>query len=194
MIVYSILNQHNGKRYIGFTSQGLNRRRSSHLSKLRRNRHDNLHLQRAWNRGDRYLLWTILEVCHSLEEVKLSEVKWIAHYNTTNRSIGYNLTQGGDGCIPTEETRMKISVAGRGRTMPPRKPEHTAKIAAAHRGKKLTPEHIDSIVASRLGKSHSLESRSKMSTGRMGIVPWNKGKKLSPEHRARIGASNRGRL
>lgn len=132
MIVYSVLNQHNGKRYIGYTTKGLSSRRSRHLRELKGNRHKNCHLQSTWNRGDRYLLWTILEVCQSLEEVKAAEIKWIAHYNTTDDSIGYNLTFGGEGnSMPTPASRAKMSARKMGHIT---SPETRQKISAAKKG------------------------------------------------------------
>lgn len=173
MIVYSILNQHTGKRYIGYTTQGLVKRRDRHLSKLRRDSHHNAHLQSAWNQGDRYLLWIILEVCSSVEEVKTAETKWIAHYNTTDNQLGYNLTHGGDGVIPTIESRRKLSAARAGKKMSPLTPEHRAKISAALKGRKHSPERIAAHVGMK-GRRHTEETRAKIGAKSKGRIPWNK--------------------
>ena len=175
MIVYSMLNQHNGKRYIGYTTQGLKSRRTRHLQQLKNGQHKNQHLQKMWNRGDRYLLWSILEVCSTIEEVTSAEMKWIAHHNTTNPSVGYNLTGGGDGAgIMLQATRDKISSSMMGHRTTP---DTRAKLSVAHKGKSLTPSH-----------------RNKLSRVHKGQVPWNKGKSLTPEHRARIGESKKGQV
>lgn len=176
MIVYSILNQHNGKRYIGYTTQGLKQRRSGHLRQLRHNRHHNSYLQRTWNRGDRYLLWTILEVCSSLEEVKTAEIKWIAHYNTTDPSIGYNLTYGGDGASHTPEGRTKVSVTMMG-----------------HEVTKETRQKIRDGKVGKKRKPFTSEHRTNMSLaqkiGQKGINTWSKGRPFTPEHRANLSAA-----
>lgn len=158
MIVYSILNQHSGKRYIGYTTKGLKKRRHEHLSKLKCNRHVNAHLQSAWNRGDRYLLWIVLEVCSTIKDAKTAELVWIAHYNTTDNRYGYNLTHGGEGGIPTQEVRDKIGSANRGR-IPTQ--ETRQKMSESHKGKRTRP--------------CPPETRAKMSAANKGQVPWNKG-------------------
>lgn len=142
-----MLNQHNGKRYIGLTAGNFAKRRNIHLSCLKSNRHINAHLQSAWNQGDRYLLWTILEVCSTIEELKDAEVKWIAYYNTTDKTRGYNLTNGGDGLNMLPETRAKISATKTGTTL---SEEHKQNISAGKKGKKrkpFTPEHRAKISA-----------------------------------------------
>lgn len=163
MIVYSILNQHNGKRYIGFTTKGLKKRRIDHLSDLKYNRHHNRHLQAAWNQGDRYFLWVILEVCSTIEDLNMSERKWIAHYNTINPSLGYNLTYGGEGGIPTQEIRQKMSNSQKGRV--------------------VTEETRERMRQSMKGKS----------SWNKGQIPWNKGKKMSKETRHKISESMTGK-
>lgn len=169
MIVYSMLNQHNGKRYIGYTSKSLKKRRNKHLRLLRQNGHPNRHIQHAWNQGDRYFLWTILEVCSSIDEMKLAEIKWIGQYCTTDDQYGYNMTYGGEGGVPTEETRLKISLAKKGI---PLSEETKKKMGDAHRGRKRTPR--------------SLEWRSKMSSARMGHP-------LSPEVREKMSTAQKAR-
>lgn len=80
------------------------------------------------------------------------------------------------------EHRAKVGAASRGRKLPPRSAEHAKKIAAKNIGRKLSPEH-----------------RAKLSSVRLGRVPWNKGKHLSTATRAKMAAahignpSNRGR-
>lgn len=47
--IYMIVNKVNGKRYVG-SSRNCHRRKSEHLSRLRRNAHINSKLQAAWNK------------------------------------------------------------------------------------------------------------------------------------------------
>lgn len=47
--IYKILNLVNGKFYIGST-KNFRKRRRNHLSRLRNNKHENIHLQRSWNK------------------------------------------------------------------------------------------------------------------------------------------------
>lgn len=154
MIVYSMLNQHNGKRYIGYTKQTLRKRREQHLNELRRNHHHNIHLQRAWNRGDRYFLWIILEVCDSVEETKAAEIKWIAHYDTVNYSIGYNLTYGGEGGNMTPDTRNKIRLSKIGKKRTPFSDETKQRMSMVRVGKPKSH-----ITRERMSESHKKRRR-----------------------------------
>ena len=38
----------------------------------------------------------IIEECDNLEDLRKAEIKWIKHYNSTKKSIGYNISPGGD--------------------------------------------------------------------------------------------------
>ena len=82
-----------------------------------------------------------------------------------------NLTAGGlgsRGCSPSEETRAKLSRAGKGKKKPP-----------------LTEEARINMSTAQKGKTHSEETRAKMSEA-------HKGKSLSEEHRSKIGEAAKG--
>lgn len=60
-VIYKILNQVNGNFYIGSAVNAL-RRRARHWSELRNNKHNNRHLQAAWNKyGETAFVFIILE-------------------------------------------------------------------------------------------------------------------------------------
>lgn len=82
---------------------------------------------------------------------------WIAMFRAAGHALT-NTTDGGDG-----------GASSRGKKRPPRSPEHCAKIAAWHKGRRA-----------------SAETRAKMSAAR-------KGKKHSPEHIAHRAAALRGK-
>lgn len=68
--VYMIINQQNGKRYIG-SSKNIYLRLQCHRAKLRHNNHHNPHLQAAWNKYKEHSFnYTVLEYC---EESKMIE-------------------------------------------------------------------------------------------------------------------------
>ena len=60
-----------------------------------------------------------LETCESRDDLNNREKFWIAFYNATNRSIGYNIARGGEGgdifnCLSEERkkmTREKLSIS-----------------------------------------------------------------------------------
>lgn len=73
--------------------------------------------------------------------VNAFEKYWINFYNAVEN--GYNCTIGGDGLQePSQETRMKISNAGKGRR---HTQEAKDKIGVAFKGKKLSEEHIEKL-------------------------------------------------
>ena len=78
------------------------------------------------------------------------ETYFIKEYDSLNN--GYNLTEGGDGMlgnIPSIETRMKMSLAGKGRTSHRKGktlPEETRKkMSLSHIGTKASFEHKKNI-------------------------------------------------
>ncbi len=124
----------------------------------------------------------ILECCeHSLWKER--ERFWISY----SRSKGWpltNLTEGGEGVTPTDETRKKMSEIAFKRMA---SPEARAKISEAKKGKKLTVEHRKKISEGGKGRKHSNETRKKMSES-------GKGKTFSDEHCKNISESHKGRI
>ena len=60
--IYQILNLNNGKRYVGQSRQ-VDQRIKNHIRKLRKNKHKNNILQRAWNKhGEKSFLFQVLEL------------------------------------------------------------------------------------------------------------------------------------
>lgn len=113
--IYAIKNLTDGKTYIG-RSVNIEKRWNEHKWQLDSNRHINRHLQGAWNRGDKFD-FSILEECENglLNE---REIYWIAYYNTTDSTHGYNLCEGGKSTTGRrcgEETKKKISEKNKGR-------------------------------------------------------------------------------
>jgi len=107
--IYSIYNKLNGKLYIGKASY-YNKRISEHLCYFRKGSHQNTYMQRAYNKNKDSFIYSIVEACPT-EDLIEREIFWIKFLNTTDRSKGYNLTDGGEGClgrVVTEETIEKI--------------------------------------------------------------------------------------
>lgn len=91
--IYSIINITNGKRYIGL-SRYCEKRYQQHCRKLNNNKHQNIHLQRAWNKyGKQNFRFEILEYC-SEDLLSDREQYWIDYYDSIRH--GYNLTTGGE--------------------------------------------------------------------------------------------------
>lgn len=108
--VYKIENLVNGKVYIGKSESNIEERFKEHLRSLRKLKHHNEHLQKAFNKyGEDKFKLTILEEIQNRDELNEKEKYWIAYYNANNIEYGYNLTVGGDGGSPSEEVRKRIS-------------------------------------------------------------------------------------
>lgn len=91
-VIYLAKNKVNGLLYVGQTKDFDNRIR---LYKRR------IKNPRAWferaiaKHGINGFEWSIIDEARNSNELDDKERQWIAHYNTTNNSIGYNLTYGG---------------------------------------------------------------------------------------------------
>ena len=93
--VYKITNTVDGKVYVGSTTIDFGWRWSNHKSALRKNKHCNIHLQRAWNKyGESAFTFEVLETGTSKDEIREKEVSWIKRlfgkkcYNATTQVAG----------------------------------------------------------------------------------------------------------
>ena len=112
--IYKIANLINGKVYIGKSVDILNKRWPYHKYLLNNGTHSNTHLQNSWNKyGESNFEFSIIHEC-GLDELDKYEIYYIDLYKSHFMDFGYNKTYGGDGNIPTEETRKKMSIAHQG--------------------------------------------------------------------------------
>ena len=91
--IYKITNIINNKCYIGQT-QDHQRRFAEHKNSLRKNKHENPHLQSAWNKyGEENFSFDVLEYT---EDYNNKEKYYIAYYKSDNLKYGYNILPGGE--------------------------------------------------------------------------------------------------
>ena len=122
-----------------------------------------------------------IKTCYSEEEMCSDEQYYIKFFDTLWPN-GYNLTEGGEGDIPSEETRKKMS--------------------EVHKGKKLSEEQKKKISESTsgekhpmFGKHHSEESKRKISESHKGLQAGEKnpmfGKNHSEEAKKKMSESHK---
>lgn len=105
--VYRITNTANGKFYVG-SSVNMRYRQYTHLSWLRKGRHENGYLQRAFSKnGEQSFVFEVLEKCN--REVLLEREQWyLDTLSPTDRTRGYNLNAQATGGISSPESKAKF--------------------------------------------------------------------------------------
>ena len=108
--IYGIRNLINGKIYVGKTGMNFGDRWDSHRSLLNNGKHDNPHLQRAWDKyGQDNFEFIVIEDC-SIDELSDREKYYIKKYKDVG--FAYNIHDGGDegynlGKHLSDETKRK---------------------------------------------------------------------------------------
>lgn len=113
--IYAIINEINGKVYIGQTKD-IKKRLNNHRSTLKNNAHKNPHLQKSVNKYGikNFTFEPLFEV--PTEELDVNERFYIAFFESMNPKKGYNKENGGNqNKNVSEETRRKMSKASKER-------------------------------------------------------------------------------
>jgi len=178
--IYKIKNIVNGKIYIG-SAKSIKKRWGQHISALNKNSHDNIYLQKAWNKyGEGNFEFTIVEEVE-LNDLIIMEQHYIDLYNVCNRSIGYNLLPTAGNLLGykhSDESKRKMSDSQKGKILTS---ETKEKISAGHKGIKY-----NTCRKGWKGTKASDETKKKMSESRIG-------RKLSYETKQKISKSNLGK-
>jgi group I intron endonuclease len=161
--IYKIINKHNDNFYIG-SAVNLKRRKARHFSELRHNKHDNKHLQNAWNLyGEPNFEFTIVELVEDKNNLYEAEDRWLAGhvgklycYNLGMAAISPMLGLCGllsptYGYKHTEEAKAKIGAAGVGRFV---SAETRAKRSKKLKGRIISQEQRKQISATLSGEGN----------------------------------------
>ena len=165
-VVYALIDATSDREYVGITTRAVEVRFKEHTK-------SKYYIGRAIREiGAENFLIVILKECDSKEELDYWEKHFIKSRDTLAPN-GYNLTEGGEGTVGFHRGKLT--------------PEHRAKLAAAHIGKKHTAEECVKIGAARKGKKHpprTPEWCAKQSAAHCG-------KKHTPEHCAKKAVAHR---
>lgn len=202
--IYKIQHVASGRCYVG-SAVNIDKRVARHLSMLKKNKHPNKKLQRAWEKyGGQSIVTLVIEYVADKTELIKREQHWIDELRCV--SDGYNIAPVAGsslGRTTSLETKAKLSAAFKGRKPHPNtlaaitgrihSAETRERIAAAHRGKnkpKHTQEWKDARSAS-LKNEWATGVRKVTSEQLERIGNLNRGKAVSNETRARMSESGK---
>lgn len=156
--VYKITCLSNSKIYIG-SSIDVKRRIQNHKASLRNNRHDNEHLQRAWNKytEDNFYFEVIEEFNGDYEGLLALEEKWIKTLDCTNPNVGFNKCEKpGAACIKRGPEHFNYGRKHTGMALKNLR-------ESAKRNLLDNPESREKARLSKIGKKQTFEARLKRS-------------------------------
>lgn len=205
-VIYQIRNIKDGKIYIG---SAINRRKrfSLHRFQLRRNKHGNKFLQRAWNKhGEQNFEFHVLEIV-----VPENLIQREQYYLDTLQSFaphGYNICRIAGSTLGrkrTQEEKDHLSRLNKGKKLPQWIKDKMKAAAPFKRRRPQTQETKNKLRLKRLENSHlykTQEYRNNISIASKGRIKSketcrklslaNKGVKKTPEHIAKILESRYG--
>jgi len=197
MHVYSIKCKKTDKKYIGSCiSDDLTTRIKRHRYCLESGTHGNPYMQHSWNlHGAESFSFEIVEIIEfdpaktkkeNEAVIRKLEDEWISREGTLAPN-GFNCKTA-ELCVPSDETRERMSEAQR-RRKPPTE-ETRMKLSKAHKGRVYSEESKRKMSESQMGekshwygKKHTVETRNKMSSSQ-------KGREISESHRENLRRAN----
>lgn len=183
-VIYKIRNVVNGKFYVGSTMDTRERFRT-HRKRLRTGKHHSKHLQAAWTKyGEDCFVFEVVESVLAPEWLQAAEDVWLAE--NVGKEHCYNTSRYSDSPMRGIAT-VDHPCYGR-KKLPGEKEAISASLRATYAA--------DPTAHPRYGKSHTDETKAKISETRTGKMAGEKhyrfGQTLSAEVREKIGAAQRG--
>lgn len=161
--IYRLANLLVDRRYFG-QSIVLNKRENCHFSMLKRGRHDNIHLQRAWKKyGEDAFEFTVMLECEPFELTMYEQWFVDAYPAKKLYNIRLECVDSCKGVYHSQETRQKQSEAMRGENNP-------------NFGKTQSDEHKCRQSEAQRGRHHTVETRVRISVAQKGELGNNFGK------------------
>lgn len=158
MIIYKITNKINGKIYIGQRAKSSESFLDSHYYG------SGILIKQAVDElGIDNFIREIIEVVDNITNLPLRERFWIAFYQSNLRSVGYNLSSGGDnapGFKHGEETKRKIGLSSKGRVC---SDDKKAKQSASMKKRYENPDNRKKTSEAMMGHEVSSERSFKIS-------------------------------
>ena len=204
-LIYLITNKINGKLYIGQTKD-IEKRWYSHCRSAKcQSKKDNMAFHKAIRKyGKENFSIQILVADVPKEIIDIKEIELIAQYNTTNRKIGYNLSSGGIGGKglfgklngmfgkkrPDLVERNKL---GKGKHL---SEETRIKLGLAGKGRKHTEEYKKLMSKKLTGLKRSEETKRRISIAKKNISEETREKLRKPkseEHKRKLSEARKGK-
>ena len=213
--IYCHTHIESGRRYVGQTSQTMEKRWKNHICAAKSSKNGRWYFPNAIRKyGKDAFSHRVLEVCDSLEKANLRENAWIELFESRDPRFGFNLAKGGQhkpGRNPWDNLEFRKNQVERTKKFfnEPRiriankiahgTPDSRKKKSLSR--SKMSEETIEKILS--VCKNPSPETRTKLSKGyRPQIKPpsdetkkkisiANKGKTISQEQKEKISASSK---
>jgi len=183
--VYKISNTLSGRYYIGY-STNIDRRFCVHRSKLNKNCHDNIFLQRAYNLdGEDKFKYDIIHICDTEEEAKEIELQYLTDLSIRDMLYNLNYNNSGGDLMSHHPDKEKIREKISNSLL-----EIINKMTPDERKKKYGNSRERNGM---YGKTHTEEVRKKLSEINKGNT-YCKGKKLSEETKQKMSENAKLRI
>jgi len=162
----------NNKFYIG-SSIDIDIRLQAHIKALRKNKHFNPYLQRAWNKyGEKNFRYEIIETVQDINQLLIREKWWIDTTECYKKEIGFNMSLNPlapmRGRKHSEKTKQKLKITRKQQIITQ---EHKNNISLGNTGRIVSENTRQKIALGNKGKKCSKEQRENMSRGHIGITP-----------------------
>ena len=181
--VYLHINKIDGKKYVGQTCQIPEKRWKEGKGYKGCVHFFNAIIKYGWDNFEHKIVYDSL----TKEEADYFEDLMINSLNTTDCNYGYNIKNGGSIGKHSEESKIKMSKAKKGKYVGKKSYNY---------GRKHTEEARRHMSEAHLGLKPSKEAIEKLSKSLKGRIPWNKGIKTGPrseETKKKLSEVNKGK-